>query len=66
MKEYKTIKGVCFNNVRPETNKGQTMKQNKIKEIVFNTCKNYELQYSFYGEQQLKTILKGYNIKDIE
>ena len=42
------------------------MKQNKIKKIVFDTCNNYELQYSFNGEQQLKTILKSYNIKDVE
>ena len=42
------------------------MDQNKIKNIVFDTCRNYELQYSFNGEQQLKTILKGYNIKDVE
>ena len=42
------------------------MEQNKIKKIVFDTCNNYELQYSFNGEQQLKTILKGHNIKDVE
>lgn len=42
------------------------MKQNKIKNIVFDTCRNYELQYSYKGEQEIKDILKDYQIKEIE
>jgi hypothetical protein len=42
------------------------METQSIKEIVFKNCSNYELQYSYNGEQEIKDILKDYPIKEIE